>query len=380
MSGGPAIATLDLVKVYHYRPPSARGSQSEMWADFLLSRLTGRGRGQFSSPRVHGGLRALDGVDLAVNPGEVFGLLGANGAGKTTLVKILCGILEPTSGGAWVCGHDVAQDLTAVKRSITVVQAGGWLGFDFQLSIAWNLEFWARLYGLPPRLARERSQRALEIVGLADRAGDSAGVLSSGMRQRLAIAKGFILRAPVFLLDEPTNALDPVGAHQVREFIKGDLSRGQGRTVLLCTHNMEEAEQLCDRVAIMERGRVIATGRPSELHRLADYEVCRATVEPCPAARLQALKQARPGWRITDRLAEDASYRLRLGLGDGARAQQVPEVLEACGLTVREVCPVEPSLEDVFCALSAEEGRRAQGRGGDAPPAAVGTQGGGRNR
>jgi ABC-2 type transport system ATP-binding protein len=346
------IEASGLTKVYTYQPVRAGGSRSEMWADFLVSRLFGRNTGEFSSPRLSNRLVALDAVSLTVAPGEVFGLLGPNGAGKTTLVKILCGIIEPTAGTARVNGHDVRRELDAVKGSVAVVQAGGWLGFEFQLSIAWNLEFWGRLYGLPPSLARRRARAALELVGLERYANDSAGRLSSGMRQRLAIAKGFILEAPLFLLDEPTTALDPVGAHQVREFIRGRLNRDQGRTVFLCTHNMAEAEQLCDRVAILNSGRIIASGRPTELVRMVGHDVVRVAAARAPAAALEQLRRARPGWRVTDRELFDGSSELRIALADGTGADAVGAILAGSGLRATAVEPLSPSLEDVFCLLA----------------------------
>ena len=203
------------------------------------------------------GLRALDGISFTVEPGEIFGFLGPNGAGKTTTIRILTGQLRPTAGQAWVMGCDVVTQRASLKPQIGVV-------FEYQnlyqrLSARDNLNFTANLYGVPKIWVNE----ALERVGLTQRADDSLKKYSNGMKQRLMIARALLHRPKVLFLDEPTLGLDPNVARELRGFI-ADLAEG-GVTVFLTTHYMEEADQLCERVAILDQGRIVALDTPSNL-------------------------------------------------------------------------------------------------------------------
>jgi ABC-2 type transport system ATP-binding protein len=203
------------------------------------------------------GLRALDGISFSVEAGEIFGFLGPNGAGKTTTIRILTGQLRPTAGKAWVMGCDVVTQRAALKPQIGVV-------FEYQnlyqrLSARDNLNFTANLYGVPKAWVDE----ALEQVGLSQRADDSLKKYSNGMKQRLMIARALLHRPKVLFLDEPTLGLDPNVARELRAFIAG-LARG-GVTVFLTTHYMEEADQLCKRVAILDQGQIVALDTPHHL-------------------------------------------------------------------------------------------------------------------
>jgi ABC-2 type transport system ATP-binding protein len=213
--------------------------------------------------------RAVDDVDLTVERGELFGLLGPNGAGKTTLLKCLATLLIPDEGEAWVNGYSVRTQPDQVKLSMNLVGSGHWVAFDWAMSLRENLHFFGTLYGLSRSERVERIDAALARLNLAHRAEDTPRTLSAGERQRMLLAKGFMIRAPVFLLDEPTVGLDPEGAAEVREFIRNDLL-GDGETSgILTTHRMNEAEALCRRIAIMNRGRIVAQGTPVELKRMA---------------------------------------------------------------------------------------------------------------
>lgn len=256
-----------LSKKFKYLEPSSSSSTSGQWVHYLVGLLGKNNRSDPFAPK-KSTLLAVDQVDLEVQEGELLGLLGPNGAGKTTLVKMLATVLLPSSGKARVAGFDVVSQDVNVRRSIGVVASGGWLGFDLQLPIRWNLKYWAILYGCHPDEAENKVDEVLSIVDLASKARESASVLSSGMRQRLAIAKGLLTNARIFFMDEPTVALDPKTANNIREFIKRMKYR-QNATILLTTHNMQEAEELCDRVAILEHGRIIACGTPSALRRRA---------------------------------------------------------------------------------------------------------------
>ena len=207
--------------------------------------------------RHYNGLRALDGISFSVEAGETFGFLGPNGAGKTTTIRILTGQLRPTSGKARVMGFDVVTERQALKPVIGVV-------FEDQnlyqrLSARDNLNFIADLYGAP----RIRVDEALKRVGLQERANDSLKKYSNGMKQRLMIARALLHRPQVLFMDEPTLGLDPNIAREIRAFIR-DLAKG-GMTVFLTTHYMEEADQLCDRVAILDHGQIVALDTPQNL-------------------------------------------------------------------------------------------------------------------
>lgn len=207
--------------------------------------------------RTYNGLRALDGITFSVAQGEIFGFLGPNGAGKTTTIKILTGQLRPTSGRARVCGYDVVSQRQELKTRIGVV-------FETQnlyerLSARENLAFTARLYGAPAR----RVDEVLAQVGLQNRAREPLKKYSNGMKQRLLIARALVHNPSVLFLDEPTRGLDPNVAREIRSFV-ANLSR-QGVTVFLTTHYMEEADQLCQRVAILDNGRIVALDAPQQL-------------------------------------------------------------------------------------------------------------------
>jgi ABC-2 type transport system ATP-binding protein len=210
-----------------------------------------------SLTRDYNGLRAVDSISFEVEPGEIFGFLGPNGAGKTTTIKMLTGQLRPTAGRAWVVGFDVVEHRQQLKPQIGVV-------FEYQniyerLSARDNLVFAVRLYGV----RKARVDEVLRQVGLADRARDRIKTYSNGMKQRLLVARALLHEPKVLFLDEPTRGLDPLAARDIRAFIS-DLA-GQGVTVFLTTHYMEEADQLSDRVAIIDQGRIIAMDRPEHL-------------------------------------------------------------------------------------------------------------------
>ncbi|MHB8585045.1 MAG: ABC transporter ATP-binding protein [Thermoplasmatota archaeon] len=210
---------------------------------------------------------ALDGVNLEVRQGELFGLLGPNGAGKTTLVKILATLLLPTSGEAYVDGFDVRTDSDAIRQKLGVV-LGGERALYWRLTGRENLWYFAQLYNIPSNVAKAKAANVLEIVGLSDRADDRVENYSKGMKQRLHIARGLLTDPQILLLDEPTIGLDPHAARTLRELIRA-LVREQGRTVVLTTHYMYEADELSDRIAILHRGKVVALGTPQDLKR--DY-------------------------------------------------------------------------------------------------------------
>src|SRR4051794_28250426 len=207
-------------------------------------------------------VEAVRGVSFSVAQGELFGLLGPNGAGKTTTIKMLITLLLPTAGSARVLGYDVVEDARKVRERIGYA-FGGDRGLYERLPALDNLRYFAELYGVPPREQRKRIAELLELVGLTGREKEKVEGYSRGMRQRLHIARGLLHDPPVVFLDEPTIGVDPVGARELRATI-ASLTEA-GKTVLLTTHYMFEADALCDRIAVIARGEIVAHGTPTEL-------------------------------------------------------------------------------------------------------------------
>src|SRR5213595_3394074 len=257
MAAAPAVETKDLVKVFE------RGRRT-IWQR-LRREYDKRER-----------FRAVDGIDLVVEPGEIFGLLGPNGAGKTTTMKMLATLLIPTSGTIRVLGIDPLARPRDVRARLGAMLSGE-RSLYWKLTARENLEYFAALYHVAPAETRPRIDRALVAVKLADRADDYVERYSTGMRQRLALARALLPDPPLVILDEPTVGLDPQAARDLRDRVR-DLAR-QGRTVLLTTHYMEEADQLCDRIAIIDHGQIVALDTPAALkRRIRAEEVVRLEI------------------------------------------------------------------------------------------------------
>ncbi len=209
---------------------------------------------------------AVDHINFDIKEGEFFGLLGPNGAGKTTTIKLLCTLLVPDEGTAIVNGYDVAREAEKVRKSLGVV-TGGERGLYWRLTGRENLWFFSQMYNVPSHVARPRIQQLLELVELQDRADEQVEKYSRGMKQRLHVIKGLVNDPPILLLDEPTLGLDPSSARVIREFVKDKLQKEQNKTILHTTHYMEEADQLCDRIAIIDHGKIIALDAPENLKK-----------------------------------------------------------------------------------------------------------------
>ncbi|GLZ31124.1 daunorubicin resistance protein DrrA family ABC transporter ATP-binding protein [Lentzea sp. NBRC 105346] len=283
---------------------------------------------------------ALDGLTLEIPDGEVHGLLGPNGAGKTTLCKILSTILLPSSGTAEVLGYDVVADAHEVRRRIGIV-FGGEHGLYWKLSARQNLRYWAALYKLTDAEGDHRASELLARLGLTAKADDLVETFSRGMKQRLHLARGLIGDPKLILFDEPTIGMDPVAAHDFRRLI-GEL-REEGRTILITTHDMDEAEEVCDRVTLIDKGRVIATESPrglaqmSSLHRWVEAETT-ADVTHLPGV---VAVESRAGF-------------VRIKTDGDASARRVIDFLLDNG--VRSVRAVPPTLEDVYLDLIGARG------------------------
>jgi len=209
-------------------------------------------------------LTALDDVSFDVKKGEIFGVLGPNGAGKTTLLKVLAGFLLPEGGTVSVNGFDVIRERHEVRTSCNFLRAGGWVIFDYKFKISTMLKYWGVFLGLPLSEAKERVNYTLEKVGLLDKKDDYVENLSYGMRQKLNLARCLMTYRPIYLMDEPTTNIDPYSADFIRRFIQTELRR-EGATTVLATHNLWEAEQICDRIAILMGGKILTIGTVDEI-------------------------------------------------------------------------------------------------------------------
>jgi len=216
-------------------------------------------------------ITALNGVNLQVEEGELFGILGPNGAGKTTLIKLLSTLILPDEGEAWVNGYNIFHEEESIKRSIGLV-TGEERSFYWRLSGRRNLQFFATLHNMSPFQIQKRINSIFEILELQEKADDLFYTYSTGIKQELALARGLINGPQILFIDEPTKSLDPVAARNIRKFIQEKLVKEQGKTVFLATHNLEEAQQICDRLAIIDRGRILSLGTPSEIRTTVSKE------------------------------------------------------------------------------------------------------------
>ena len=289
---------------------------------------------------------ALDDVSLSIPSGEIHGLLGPNGAGKTTLVKILSTVLVPTSGKARVLGYDVVDETQAVRPLIGIV-FGGERGLYWRLTGRQNLEYWGALYKLSSRAAKSRAQQLIERVGLIDKADERVEEYSRGMKQRLHLARGLMGDGKVLFLDEPTTGMDPLAAREFRTLI-GEL-RAEGRTILLATHDMAEAETVCDRVTLIDRGKIIATESPRTLGGLLT-RFQRIDVEGAPEPVLAEIRALRG---VTGVTVVDGSG-TRIEVDEEGVTQLVLQHLVGAGVT--SVRTSLPNLEEVYVQLIGERG------------------------
>ena len=295
-------------------------------------------------------VEAVRGISFEVERGELFGLLGPNGAGKTTTIKMLITLLLPSGGSARVLGHDVVQDPREVRRRIGYV-FGGDKGLYERLSALDNLRYFAELYAVPPREQRARIGELLELVGLTGREDERVEGYSRGMRQRLHIARGLLHRPEVLFLDEPSIGIDPVGARELRDTVAALVRHGT--TVLLTTHYMFEADALCDRIAVIAGGSLVAEGTPAELKsRVADGHVVEIEVFGDAAERLDTVRLI-DGVRSVD--VEEAGHSQLLVVHTSAAARVTPAVLTALdGLRLGRIATREPTLEDAYVELVRE--------------------------
>jgi len=295
----------------------------------------------------HSVVKALEDVNLKVGSGEVFGLLGPNGAGKTTLVKILTTLLLPTSGKAYVLGYDVEKEAGRIRPLINLVSGGDTPGYGL-ITARENLWFYSQLYGIDGRTARRRIDELLDAVGLRDVADEKLRNLSTGYRQRLNLARGLINEPQVLFLDEPTIGLDVVSARRIRRLVKEWVRGGGGRTVILTSHYMAEVEELCDRVAVLNHGRILAVGTPEELKRLVSGKTV-AVIE----AKFDRVEDVMDRLEAVYKSYEPATgvVRMRVVMNDWGETAEFVDKITAMGGKILSVVRSMPSFEDVYVKL-----------------------------
>lgn len=290
---------------------------------------------------------AVERVNFQVEPGETFGLLGPNGAGKTTLIKILTTLLLPTTGSAKVLGYDVAHRPLEVRKRVGYV-FGGDRGLYERLSAFDNLRYFAELYGIAPREQRSRIENLLEMVDLRDRQRDRVEGFSRGMRQRLHIARGLLHDPPVIFLDEPSIGIDPVGARELRATVSALAEAG--KTVLLTTHYMYEADELCDRIAILSSGSIVAEGTPAGLKsQVSGGSILEVSTYGVPDKTVEQLQKLPGVMSVVNEIRDQQHVLL---IRTNAASQVTPRVLAVLeGVVIRSVLTREPSLEDAYVEL-----------------------------
>jgi ABC-2 type transport system ATP-binding protein len=302
---------------------------------------------------------SLDDVSFDVRPGEFFGLLGPNGAGKTTLFKMLSTLVLPDTGAASVGGHDVRHDGAAVRRLLAPVIADE-RSLQWRLSAYENLELFAGLHGLARREGASRAREVLHVVGLADTGSRQAGTFSSGMRQRLLVARALLCRPRVLLLDEPTRSLDPMAARELRAFLRDEISGRSGCTVLLATHTAEEVLELCHRVGVLHRGRLMAIGPVSTIAAaVAGQRVALWTTTPRHEAFAQlAARGLATQATASEGLREGEWRRVELEVAGGhAELAEVAGALALAGVAVSRFELVTLPLADLIERVVAREAR-----------------------
>jgi ABC-2 type transport system ATP-binding protein len=327
----PAIQTIDVRRIYQ-----ARGGRS----------IGGAQAGK--------SVVALDGVSLTIGRGEIFGLLGRNGAGKTTLIKILTTLLAPTSGQAFIDGMDVTRDVIKVRQMIAMVSGGEQSGYGI-LTVREQLWMFAQFYGVPSKVAHRRIDELLSAVGLGDQANQKVYALSTGMRQRMNLCRALVSAPEILFLDEPTVGLDVEASRAVREYVRKWMSENPRRTVLLTTHYMFEADELCDHVAVINHGRIVAEGTTNDLKRgLQEHARFHLEMAEWLPAFTEMLRE-RDG--VVDAQTEQRNDRTQLRLALLREEFIVPTIasINEAGGRVLALRRIEPTLEEAFVRLVGDE-------------------------
>jgi len=298
---------------------------------------------------------AVDHLSLKIKRGELFGLLGPNGAGKTTLVKTLCTLLPPDGGTARVNGFDILKEQMKVKQSLGTLFSVGERGFFWRLSGYRNLEFYAAIHNVPHSRIDERVMEVLRLVGLEDKAFEFFQKYSGGMKRKLSLARALLPDPPILLLDEPTTGLDIVSSRSIRDFIRNELSKKAGKTVLYTTHYIEEASQICDRIGIMNKGKIIALDTPDAIRNMAKKgEFVDITVQNITEAQKNVVQTLNGVVSVATEVQDPVLGQVRLRV----RLESVDALPSVLDYFFRENIKLvnfrreEPTLEDAFIELT----------------------------
>jgi len=296
-------------------------------------------------------VKALDKVSISIGEGEIFGLLGPNGAGKTTFIKILTTLLLPTSGEAYIGGFDVVKESDKVRKIISLVSGGETPGYGI-LSVRENLWFFSQLYGLSSSVAKEEIRRLMADLDFEEYAGTRMSKLSTGYRQRLNLARGLLSKPKILFLDEPTLGLDVLTAKNLREYIVDWAKRERKGTVLLTTHYMAEADEMCDRVAIIDRGRILACDSPFKLKENLEENVIVKMEVSSVRADFSFIDDLGGvvGYSQTRSIQTDTTT-LKVMVHDESILSKITSKIEGQKLKILSVNKAEPTLEDVYISL-----------------------------
>lgn len=310
----------------------------------------------FNLTKKFNGNVAVDHINFSVHKGEIFGLLGPNGAGKSTAIKMLCTLLRPTEGTATVAGYDIVEKPDEVRKHIGLSQQETVL--DIDLSAYENLELRAKFYGISKEERKERIWKLLEIIGLQDRARDQVKTYSSGMRRRLQIVRAFVHRPELLILDEPTLGLDPQTRRAIWDHIQY-LNKEEGITIMLTTHYLEEADHLCNRVGIIDFGKIVALDSPINLKNFIGNDVIEASLSSVNEGIIAAFQGLDGVHKV---IAGENDMRLYVAKGEEIMPRMI-EIADARNIKVQSISMHKPSLEDVFIHYTGRRIREEAGSG-----------------
>jgi ABC-2 type transport system ATP-binding protein len=354
-----AIETIELVKKYPttakrevVRGGPMRSSGGLQSVGGILSTIKGT-KGPF--------IEALRGVNLKVKRGETFGILGPNGAGKTTLIKILCTLVIHDEGEAYVNGIDVRKEPDQVVQNLQAVLPGS-RGFNWRLTGRQNLEFYALLYGLHEKEAVERINYLLEFTGLTERADDGYQRYSTGMQRKLLLCRALLRDTPILLFDEPTVGLDASSAANFRNLLRDKMAREESKTIFLSTHDLVEAQQMCDRIAIIDRGKITTCDTPDNIrYTMFEERAFKITFDDTwfneeKEKMVDELQEMHGVYGVTPEIDHNKSFhRLSLRVHKNTDLSSIIEVIIKSGLKIKTINTMEPTLEDAFIAITGQQ-------------------------
>jgi ABC-2 type transport system ATP-binding protein len=318
-------------------------------------------------------IEALRGINLKVKKGETFGILGPNGAGKTTLIKILCTLVLHDEGEAYVNGYDVKKEPDKVLKTLQAVLPGS-RGFSWRLTGRQNLEFYALLYGLKEKEAEERIDYLLEFTGLEERADDGYQRYSTGMQRKLLLCRTLLRDTSILLFDEPTVGLDATSATEFRSLLHDKMAGEEGKTIFMSTHNLVEAQQICDRIAIIDRGKITACDTPDNIrYKMFDERPFNITFYDAwyseeKEKMVDELQEMHGVYGVTPEIGHDKGFLgIAIRVDKNMDLSSIIKVLLKNDLKIRTINTQEPTLEDAFIAITGQRPgqsspRRGRGR------------------